>query len=194
VFSSGFSEVGGEGLARERDLKAAIQDSGVRVLGPNCLGLINAFERQPVGVPLCANLCIGPRNGGADSCVLRAGTATGAGAASWAQFPVLSIPEMRSTLNFVDVMRECWRDPNIKVGAGYIEGVKDGRGLLNWRRMRSKSASRSSSPKRLHAPARGIAPHTGLLAGADAVFDGAIRRMNQPRARDEQLLDFVEAF
>src|SRR5687768_14528581 len=44
VFSSGFSEIGGDGVGRERELRAAIKDSGVRVLGPNCLGLINAFE------------------------------------------------------------------------------------------------------------------------------------------------------
>ena len=44
VFSSGFSEVGGDGVALERELKTAIRESGVRVLGPNCLGLINAFE------------------------------------------------------------------------------------------------------------------------------------------------------
>jgi acetate---CoA ligase (ADP-forming) len=44
VFSSGFSEVGGAGQALEQDLKAAIRESGVRVLGPNCLGLINAFD------------------------------------------------------------------------------------------------------------------------------------------------------
>ncbi|OGA40475.1 MAG: hypothetical protein A3G24_16085 [Betaproteobacteria bacterium RIFCSPLOWO2_12_FULL_62_13] len=44
VFSSGFAEVGGDGIERERELRAAIWESGVRVLGPNCLGLINAFE------------------------------------------------------------------------------------------------------------------------------------------------------
>jgi acyl-CoA synthetase (NDP forming) len=40
VFSSGFSEVGGNGVGLEQELCSAIRDSGVRVLGPNCLGLI----------------------------------------------------------------------------------------------------------------------------------------------------------
>jgi acyl-CoA synthetase (NDP forming) len=44
VFSSGFSEIGAEGVTLERDLKAAIRESGVRVLGSNCLGLINAVS------------------------------------------------------------------------------------------------------------------------------------------------------
>src|SRR3989344_1035764 len=44
VFSSGFSEVGGDGVRLEAELKQAIRDSGVRVLGPNCLGLVNVFE------------------------------------------------------------------------------------------------------------------------------------------------------
>src|SRR5688572_30413375 len=45
VFSSGFSEGGGDGVELERELRAAIRDSGVRVLGPNCLGLVNAFDK-----------------------------------------------------------------------------------------------------------------------------------------------------
>ncbi|MGZ8268193.1 MAG: CoA-binding protein, partial [Burkholderiales bacterium] len=44
VFSSGFSEVGGEGINLEAELLGAIRASGIRVLGPNCLGLINAFD------------------------------------------------------------------------------------------------------------------------------------------------------
>src|SRR5688572_15128397 len=45
VFSSGFAEVGAAGQALEDEAKAAAREHGVRLCGPNCLGLINAFER-----------------------------------------------------------------------------------------------------------------------------------------------------
>src|SRR5205085_11637214 len=45
VFSSGFSEIGAAGEALERELDAAITASGVRVLGPNCLGFINTWDK-----------------------------------------------------------------------------------------------------------------------------------------------------
>ena len=44
VFSSGFSEMGGAGRALEAEAVAAARASGLRLLGPNCLGLINAYD------------------------------------------------------------------------------------------------------------------------------------------------------
>ncbi len=46
VFSSGFGETGPEGKELEAELKAAARAAGVRLCGPNCLGLINAFDRM----------------------------------------------------------------------------------------------------------------------------------------------------
>ena len=45
VYSSGFGEMGQAGRALEADLLAAAREGGVRLCGPNCLGLINAFDR-----------------------------------------------------------------------------------------------------------------------------------------------------
>lgn len=48
LFSAGFAELGEEGVARQRELVAAAQAGGVRLLGPNCLGMINVHDHAPI--------------------------------------------------------------------------------------------------------------------------------------------------
>jgi len=198
VFSSGFSEVGGEGVERERDLREAIRESGVRVLGPNCLGLINGHENV---MATFSQFSLGPTEPGPAAFVTQSG-ALGTATAGMARRRGLNFGYFVNTgnetdLNFVDVMRVVMDDPRVKVGAGYIEGLKDGPGLVAL----AESALRAGKPLiitkvgRTQAGARAIASHTGSLAGADAVFDAVVRQHGIVRARsDEQLLDFVEVF
>lgn len=50
IFSAGFAELGEEGLARQRNMVAKARAAGVRLLGPNCMGLINVHDRIPLSV------------------------------------------------------------------------------------------------------------------------------------------------
>ncbi|MCW5606140.1 MAG: CoA-binding protein, partial [Burkholderiales bacterium] len=198
VFSSGFSEVGGAGVELERELRAAIRDSGVRVLGPNCLGLINAFENV---MATFSQFSLGPTPPGPAAFVTQSG-ALGTATAGMARRRGLNFGYFVNTgneldVNFVEVMRQVITDPNITVGAGYIEGLKDGRGLLAL----ADEALALGKPLvitkvgRTKAGAKAIASHTGSLAGEDAVFDGVVRQKGIVRARsDEQLLDIVDVF
>ncbi|HSN41808.1 MAG TPA: acetate--CoA ligase family protein, partial [Burkholderiales bacterium] len=198
VFSSGFSEVGGDGARLEQELKAAIRDSGVRVLGPNCLGLINAFDNV---MATFSQFSLGPTLAGPAAFVTQSG-ALGTATAGMARRRGLNFGYFVNTgneidINFVDVMRAVIDDPRIKVGAGYIEGLKDGQGLMAV----AEAALALGKPLvvtkvgRSRAGARAIASHTGSLAGEDAVFDGVVRQQGIIRARsDEQLLDFVDVF
>ncbi len=198
VFSSGFSEIGGEGVALERELKAAIRESGVRVLGPNCLGLINAFENV---MATFSQFSLGPTLPGPAAFVTQSG-ALGTATAGLARRRGLSFGYFVNTGNeadvhFVDMMREIIGDAQVRVGAGYIEGLKDGPGLLEVAETALKLAKPLVITKvgRTRAGAKAIASHTGSLAGEDAVFDGVIRGAGIMRARsDEHLLDMVEVF
>jgi acyl-CoA synthetase (NDP forming) len=196
VFSSGFSEVGGNGVGLEQELCSAIRDSGVRVLGPNCLGLINAFDNV---MATFSQFSLGPTPPGPAAFVTQSG-ALGTATAGSARRRGLNFGYFVNTGNetdvtFVDVMRAVIADANIHVGAGYIEGLKDGRGLLEV----ADEALELGKPLvlmkvgRTKAGAKAIASHTGSLAGEDVVFDGVIREKGIIRARsDEQLLDIVE--
>lgn len=198
VFSSGFAEVGGDGDARERDLREAIRESGVRVLGPNCLGLINGHENV---MATFSQFSLGATEPGPAAFVTQSG-ALGTATAGMARRRGLNFGYFVNTgnetdLDFVDVMREVIADPRVKVGAGYIEGLKDGPGLTALAEFALEAGKPLVVTKvgRTQAGARAIASHTGSLAGADAVFDAVVRQHGIVRARsDEQLLDFVEVF
>ncbi len=198
VFSSGFSEVGGDGIRLEAELKKAIKDSGVRILGPNCLGLVNVAENV---MATFSQFSLGPTPDGPAAFVTQSG-ALGTATAGTARKRGLNFGYFVNTGNevdvqFVDIMRAIIAEDRIKVGAGYIEGLKNGPGLLEV----AEDALQRAKPLvltkvgRTRAGARAIASHTGSLAGEDAVFDGVIRQRGIIRARsDEQLLDFVDIF
>ncbi|MCC6531545.1 MAG: acetate--CoA ligase family protein [Burkholderiales bacterium] len=197
VFSSGFGEMGAAGAALDADLKQAIRDSGVRVLGPNCLGLINAFD----GVAATfTQYSLGPTLPGPVAFVTQSG-ALGTATAGLARKRGLNFGYFVNTGNeadirFVDAMREILHDPRIRAGAGYIEGLKDGPGLYALGATALDAAKPLVITKvgRTLAGARAIASHTGSLAGEDAVFDGVLRQVGIVRARsDEHLLDLLEA-
>lgn len=196
VFSSGFSEVGDAAL--DAELKRAVQESGVRILGPNCLGLVNVFENV---MATFSQFSLGDTPRGPAAFVTQSG-ALGTATAGTARkrglhFGYFVNTGNESDIQFVDIMRAIIAEPEITVGAGYIEGLKNGPGLLAV----AEDALQRGKPLlltkvgRTRAGARAIASHTGSLAGEDAVFDGVIRPRGIIRARsDEQLLDFVDIF
>lgn len=198
VFSSGFAELGAEGRALEAKIVAIARASGMRLCGPNCLGLINAFERV---IATFGQYADGPTPPGPVGFVTQSG-AFGTAIAALARRRELGLGYFVNTGNesdvtFAQVMREVLLDPRIKVGAGYIEGLRDGAELTAL----AGSALAAGKPLvlakvgRSDAGARAAASHTGSLAGADAVFDGVIRQHGIIRARNEEhMLDMVEAF
>ncbi len=198
VFSSGFSEAGGAGVTLEAELREAVRESGVRMLGPNCLGLVNAFENV---MATFSQFSLGPTPGGPAAFVTQSG-ALGTATAGTARNRGLNFGYFINTGNeidiqFVDVMGAIIAEDAIKVGAGYIEGLKNGPGLL---RVAEEAMHRAkplvlTKVGRTNAGARAIASHTGSLAGADAVFEGVIRPYGIVRARnDDQLIDFIDIF
>jgi len=196
VFSSGFSETGEEGRVLETELVRAARAAGVRMLGPNNLGLINAFERVLATFSQYAN---GETAAGPVGFVTQSG-AFGTAIAALARRRGLGLGYFVNTGNEADislaeVMAEIIADPRIRVGAGYIEGFKDGPGMLALAE-RALAAGKPlvlTKVGRTGAGARAAASHTGSLAGEDAVFDGIAAQYGLVRARNEEhMLDLVE--
>ena len=198
VFSSGFSETGDAGRALEREAVAAAHESGLRLCGPNCLGLINAFDKV---IATFGQFADGDTPPGPVGFVTQSG-AFGTAIAALARRRSMGLGYFINTGNegdvdFVQAMRAVLDDPRIKVGAGYIEGLKDGPGLLGLADFALEQGKPLVLTKvgKTGAGARAAASHTGALAGADPVFDGAIRGHGIVRARnEEQMLDMVEVF
>jgi acetyltransferase len=198
VFASGFAEVGAAGKAAEQALARVARLAGVRICGPNCLGLFNSFERV---IATFSQYVDGDVTSGPIGFVSQSG-AFGTAIAALARNRGLGLGYFVNTGNemdvtFVDAMREVIRDERIRVGAGYIEGLKNGPGLCEL----ADTAMELGKPLvltkvgRHGAGARAAASHTGSLAGEDRVFDGIVRQKGIVRARNEvHMLDMIEAF
>jgi len=198
VFSSGFSEVGGEGIQLEAELKKAVRESGLRILGPNCLGLVNVAENM---MATFSQFSLGPTPDGPAAFVTQSGAlgtaTTGTARKRGLNFGYFVNTGNEADLQFVDIMRAILAEERISVGAGYIEGLKNGPGLLEvaGEAMQRGKPLVLTKVGRFNAGAKAIASHTGSLAGEDAVFDGVVRQHGIIRARsDEQILDFVDIF
>ena len=196
IFSSGFAEMGEAGRALELEITVAARAAGLRLCGPNCLGLINAFDNV---IATFGQFAEGATPPGPVAFVTQSG-AFGTAIAALARRRALGLGYFINTGNecdvdFVQVMRAVLNDERIRVGAGYLEGVRDGAGLkaLAEQALALGKPLTLTKVGRTAAGAKAAASHTGALAGADAVFDGVMRGLGIARARNEEhMLDIVE--
>ena len=196
IFSSGFAEMGEAGRQLEREVAAAARVGGLRLCGPNCLGLINAFDNV---IATFGQFAEGATPPGPVGFVTQSG-AFGTAIAALARRRALGLGYFINTGNecdvdFVQMMRAVLDDDRIRVGAGYLEGVRDGTGLrtLGEHALGLGKPLALTKVGRTAAGAKAAASHTGALAGADSVFDGVIRCLGITRARNEEhMLDIVE--
>ena len=129
VITAGFSEVGGEGAELERALLAAARRHRVRVLGPNCLGLM----RPPLGLnatfargnALPGSLALLSQSGAVCTALLDWATPSGIGFSS-----VISLGGS-SELDFGEVIDYLAADPKTEHILLYVEGVRDGRRFVS---------------------------------------------------------------
>jgi len=191
VFSAGFGEGPGASQAVPR-LRALAREAGMRILGPNSLGLFNAVDGF-FGTFATALDGAWPRAGGI-------GVATQSGAFGsyffgMAQQRGLGFSHFVATGNESDVdVADCigWlaADPSTKVIVTAMEGCRDGRKLVH-----ALHAARAAGKPVLamkvgtsEAGARAAATHTGALSGADRVFDAVLHDTGAVRADSLQAL------
>jgi acetyltransferase len=197
IFSSGFGEMGEAGRRLEEDLAAAARESGIRICGPNNLGLINAFDRMPATFsqyaddpPMPGPFAFASQSGAFGTAIAALARSRGIGVGYFVN------TGNQADITLMEVLDAALDDPRIKVAAAYLEGLKGADGLVDL----AAKAIRLSKPLvvakvgRNAAGARAAASHTGSLAGEDAVFDGVARQHGIIRARNEEhMLDLVAA-
>ncbi len=198
IFTAGFAEVGPAGAALQDRIAAIARDSGMRVLGPNCLGLFsteNGFyptftTTLDRGLPKAGRLSIVSQSGAFASHLFFTAIGRGLGMRYWI-----------STGNEADVdVAEClhWvaEDPGTDVIMAYTEGVKHGArfiAALEAARARRKPVI-FMKVGRSELGAAAVSSHTASLAGADAIYDAVLRRHGAYRARTaEEMVDIAYA-
>ena len=198
VFTSGFAETDADGAARQRRMGEIARASGMRILGPNCLGVYNAA----IGyfATFTTTLDIHRPQPGPVAIVSQSG-AYGSHLGLLARRRRIDVGLWVTTGNECDVtVPECiaWMAarPEIEVVAAYAEGTQDGDALLA-----SLDAARAHGKAvfflkagRSEAGAEAVRSHTAALAGADAVFGSVLAQHGIVRTdTTEEMLDAAYA-
>ncbi|WP_046778767.1 acetate--CoA ligase family protein [Streptomyces yangpuensis] len=168
AFASGFAETGDAGAAAQERLAAAVERSGLRLLGPNTN--LNAFEefRDDLDGPAIALITQSGHQGRPVYTLQELGIRL----SHWA--PTGNEADLE-TSDFISYFAE---QPEVGAIACYVEGLKDGRSFL----LAADRAARNGVPVvavkvgRTETGARMAASHTGKLTGADTVVDAAMRQ------------------
>jgi len=191
VISAGFSEVGNRELERELIEKA--KKHGVRLIGPNCAGIFGVHGRFFGSFEVRVRkggLALISQSGAFGGAALAMGNEEGIGFSAFVSYG------NAADLNESDFLEYFADDPNTKVIALYIEGVRDGRRFLGALAYASErkpvivlKAGKSMSG------ARAAASHTGSLSGSYAIYRAAFKQAGAVEVREmEELFDAAKAF
>lgn len=198
IFSSGFAELGEAGMALQDRLRATAQRSGMRVLGPNCLGAASVAERSIAtfsvvlegGLPPPGPLGIASQSGNIGSYTALLARERGIGASRFIT------TGNECDVDIADAIAFLARDAATKVILCVLETCRDATRLIGALDM-ARAAGKPVIVLKIGASEAGqaaAASHTGALAGSDAVFDAVFRRTGAVRVHSvEQLLDLGHA-
>ena len=191
IISSGFSEMGNK--AGEVEIKAIAARHGIRIVGPNCAGIINTSHR------LCPTMETLPPPGPV-ALISQSGALAGV-VLGWAARDGLGISKFvsygnRSDINEVDLLEYLANDEETHVVGLYVETVSDGRAFMA---AAAKCAARKPviviKAGRGESGQRATLSHTGSLAGSDAVYDAALRQCGAIRVESaEEMFDLCRGF
>ncbi|MDM0032015.1 acetate--CoA ligase family protein [Variovorax sp. J22P271] len=196
VLASGYAEAGDQGRQRQHELLEAA--GGMRLLGPNTIGLVNLSDRITLSASgalesdelLPGGIAVVSQSGGILGSLLSRGAARGIG------FSKLISTSNEADLDLADFVNHLADDEATRVIALYMESIRD---VAKFRAAAAKAA-RAGKPLvvfkigRSESGAQAAASHTGALAGADRMYDALFREVGAIRARDfADLLDLPAA-
>jgi len=191
IITAGFSEVGND--AGEAEIRRVAEKHGVRFIGPNCAGLINTSHR------LYPTLETHPPAGSV--AVVAQSGAVGGVVMAWAKEFGLGVSKFVSygngaDLNEIDFLRYLADDVETQVVALYIESASGGREFMQAvRECAARKPVVVIKAGRTQSGRRATLSHTGSLAGADAVYDAALRQCGAIRVHTiEEMFDLCKAF
>ncbi|HVO66959.1 MAG TPA: acetate--CoA ligase family protein [Syntrophales bacterium] len=199
IVSSGFREVGGEGLEIEEKIVAACRAAGVRLVGPNCLGVINPIPIVSLNasfsgrMPSPGNISFISQSGALCTAVLDFAADRDIGFSKF-----ISIGN-KADVDELDLLQYFHEDPDTAVVMLYIEELRKGVEFIS--AVKEITSGARPTPVlaiksgRTRAGAMAAASHTGALAGRDAVYDAIFKQAGIIRADSiDELFDYANVF
>jgi len=177
VISAGFSETGPEGKAREKELLSIVRRAGIRMIGPNCLGVINTNAAvsmngsfSPV-YPLPGNIAMSSQSGALGIAILDYATEAGIGLSYF-----VSVGN-KADVSGNDLLLAWEEDPNVDVILLYLESFGNPKKFSRIaRRISRRKPIIAVKSGRTTAGKRAASSHTGALASSDVAVDALFRQ------------------
>jgi acyl-CoA synthetase (NDP forming) len=198
IFSSGFAEVGPEGAAMQDELTRIAQETGVRIVGPNCLGAFNSVTRfYPTftstidwATPTPGGISIASQSGAYGSHIYMASHRRGLGIGYWIT------TGNEADLHVAEAIRLLAERDDVHTIMAYAESIKDGAMLVE--ALEAARANRTPvifmKVGRSAVGAAAASSHTASLAGEDAIYEAVLHQHGAWRVRStEEMLDIAYA-
>ena len=194
IGSGGFRETGEEGRKLEDEVLRVARKHRIRVLGPNCIGFLDTHlpidtTFLPLPGPVQGDIAFLSHSGAICEAVI-----------DWARGQGFGLSRLVSLGNQMDLtegelLPTTVADPNTRVVAMYLEGVRNGRLFVeNARKATRKKPVVAIKVGRSESGRAAVASHTGALAGRDAAYDAAFRKAGVIRAQStEEVFDWARA-
>jgi acetyltransferase len=194
IITAGFKEIGAAGAELEREVSQIAKHAGIRVLGPNCLGVIapgNKLNASFGGnLPAVGNIGYVSQSGALLAAILDLASANGIG------FSKLVSIGNKADIDELDVIAALSADAQTRVIAGYLESITDGNAFM-------REAERTSTEKPIllikaggtEAGSRAASSHTGSLAGGEVAYEAVFARAGIVRCESiKAQFDYALAF
>ncbi len=193
VITSDFSETGEEGARLEKELVDMARSAGVRLVGPNTMGIYSASADLTALMPP-----VRPKKGGV-ALVSQSGN-IGTQMLAWGENFAFGFSKYVSSGNEGDLRTEDYlsffgRDPETKVILAYIEGLDDGRRFLETaQKITPKKPIIAFKGGRTPAGSRAAKSHSGSMGGVKEIYEGAFRQAGVLWApTTEEMLEWASA-
>ncbi len=201
IFSGGFGELGAQGEKMQQDIAEVGRESGITIVGPNCLGVANlrnrviatfsgGFNTEPSRI-VPGTLGLVSQSGALAGILLPMALEMGISFSYWLT------TGNEAGVQFADCVSYLAQDPDTTVIGGYLESVRDGDAFLK----AARAARASEKPLvivkcgRSAAGARAAMSHTGALTGEDEIYEAVFKQAGIIRAYDvQELLDALYVF
>jgi len=198
VITAGFKEVDEEGKKLEQKLKDIATKYGVKVIGPNCLGVMNLEPQTMMNstflkiTPKSGKIALVSQSGAICAALVEDASAQGIG------FSAVVSMGNKADMTEIDILKMLADHEQTKVIVMYLEDMGDGQEFLKVCKQITKN---NKNPilvlKSGRSPegAKAAMSHTGALMGSDEIYDAVIKQSGAIRVDTmEELFDYATAF
>lgn len=194
IISSGFKESGLSGTRLENSITQICQEYGIRLLGPNCLGIIDTHTPLNASfagkLPLTGNIAFISQSGALGTAIL-----------DWALEERIGFSKFvslgnKADIDEADLLTELLNDSTTDVILIYMEGLTNGQRFIHVANTITKSKPVIVLKSGItNAGVRAVSSHTGTMAGMDLAYDVAFKHANVIRVNStEELFNFAKVF